>query len=153
MRTRSIARVLVIVLASVSPLAGELTGESGAVADALEKFHGALAHGDAKAAMELLAPEAVVLESGFAESRADYEKEHLPEDIKFAQAVHSTRSDIHVEVSGDTAWLTSHSSSEGMFLGKPVNSRGVELAVLTKTSDGWRIRAIHWSNHVMKKAQ
>ena len=137
-----------MVFASVSlSLAGEVTGEAGAVAGALEKFHDALAHGDAKAAMALLAPDAVILESGAMETRAEYESHHLPEDIQFAQAVHSNRSDVRVQIDGNTAWLTSRSKTEGSFEGKPVNSVGVELVVLTKTAEGWRIRAIHWSSH------
>jgi len=137
-----------MVFASVSlSLAGEVTGEAGAVAAALEKFHDALAHGDAKAAMALLAPDAVILESGAMETRAEYESHHLPEDVQFAQTVHSTRSDVRVKIDGKTAWLTSLSRTDGSFEGKPVNSSGVELAILTKTIDGWRIRAIHWSNH------
>lgn len=117
----------------------------------LDAFHAALAGGDAKAAMNLLAPDAAILESGFAESRADYEAHHLAEDIAFARDVHSVRSEVHVDVEGDAAWVTSHSRTEGSFQGKPVNSRGVELAVLTRNAGGWRIRAIHWSSH--KEAQ
>ena len=124
--------------------------ESVKVGSTVEAFHNALAHGDGKAAMNLLAPDAVILESGSAESRADYEREHLPEDINFARTVRSVRSDVHVEINGDTAWLTSHSKSEGTFEGKPVNSVSVELVVLTKTAQGWRMRAIHWSSHKVK---
>ncbi len=141
------------VLLLASSWSETLSGDTAPSTAAVEKFHDALARGDGQAAMNLLAPDAVILESGCAQSRAEYEREHLTEDIKFAQAVHSTRSDIHVDINGDTAWLTSQSKSEGTFLGKPVNCSGVELAVLTKTFDGWRIRAIHWSSHVMKKPQ
>ncbi|MDQ6860216.1 MAG: nuclear transport factor 2 family protein [Verrucomicrobiota bacterium] len=142
------ARSLALLLIGVSlSLAGELTGESRAVADALDKFHGALAHNDAKAAMALLAPDAVILEGGALETRAEYEAHHLPADIQFAQAVRSARSDIRVKIDGTTAWLTSRSHAQGAFEGKPIDSVGVELAVLTKTDEGWRIRAIHWSSH------
>ena len=116
----------------------------------VEAFHNALAHGDGKAAMKLLAPDAVILESGSAESRAEYESHHLPEDLQFAQAVRSERSDIRIQVDGNTAWVTSRSKTEGSFEGKPINSVGVELVVLTKTAEGWRIRAIHWSSHKVK---
>ena len=137
-----------MVVASVGlSFAGELTGEASAAAGALEKFHGALAHRDAKAAMALLAPNAVILESGAMETRAEYEAHHLPEDIHFAQTVRSTRSDIRVEIDGKIAWLTSRSHAQGSFEGKPVDSADVELALLTKTIDSWRIRAIHWSTH------
>ena len=151
MRTcRSYRALLIATFALATAAGGELAKQSSdahEVAASVERFHAALANGDAKTALNLLASDAVILESGYAESRTEYEHEHLPEDIKFAQAVRSARSDVHVEINGDTAWLTSHNKSEGTFEGKPVNSSGVELAVLTRTPDGWRIRAIHWSSH------
>ena len=128
----------------------EIPDEKANVGSAVEAFHNALAHGDGKAAMKLLAPDAVILESGSAETRAEYESHHLPEDIRFAQAVHNDRSDVRIQIDGDTAWVTGRSKSEGSFEGKPVNSVGVELVVLTKTIDGWLIRAIHWSSHKVK---
>lgn len=121
--------------------------ESANVGFTVEAFHNALAHGDGKAAMKLLAPDAVILESGSAETRAEYESHHLPEDIQFAQAVRSERSDVRIQIDGNTAWVTSRSKAQGSVEGKPVNSVGVELVVLTKTADGWQIRAIHWSTH------
>ena len=124
--------------------------ESANVGSTVEAFHNALAHGDSKAAMNLLASEAVILESGSAESRADYEREHLPEDINFARTVRSVRSDIRIQIDGNTAWVTSRSKFEGTFEGKPVNSAGVELVVLSKTAEGWRMRAVHWSSHKVK---
>ena len=124
--------------------------ERASAGSAVEAFHAALVHGDGKAAMKLLAPDAVILESGSAETRAEYESRHLPEDIQFAQAVHSDRSDIRIQIDGNTAWVTSRSKAEGSFEGNPVNSVGVELVVLTKTLEGWLIRAVHWSSHKVK---
>ena len=141
--------ISVFLLASAS--SETLSSDAGAIIAAVDGFHDALRRGDGAAAMKLLALDAVILESGFAETRADYEAHHLPEDIRFAQSVRSTRSDVRVQVDGNTAWLTSRSTSEGSFEGKPVNSAGVELAVLTKTAGGWRIRAIHWSSHKITK--
>ncbi len=82
--------------------AGWLLGEpvtpdsspASAVMAAVEGFHAALERGDAKAAMQSLAPDAIILESGFAQTRAEYEAAHLPEDIKFAQAIRNVRSDV-----------------------------------------------------------
>lgn len=140
------ATALVLCTSAVAAIPDERAN----VGSAVEAFHNALAHGDGKAAMKLLAPDAVILESGSAETRAEYESHHLPEDIQFAQAVHSDRSDVRIQIDGNTAWVTSRSKAEGSFEGKLVNSVGVELVVLTKTADGWRIRAIHWSSHKVK---
>ena len=46
-------------------------------------FHDALGRGDSAAALNLLAPDAVILESGSAQTREEYAREHLAEDIAF----------------------------------------------------------------------
>jgi ketosteroid isomerase-like protein len=141
MRTTTLIAACCLLALALSVRAGN--DDSAAT---VAQFHDALHRGDAAAAMKLLAPDVAILESGSAETRAEYEADHLPEDIRFAQTVDSTRSDVHVEVSGETAWLTSRMHSEGSFEGKPVNSVGVELVVLTRAESGWLIRAVHWSS-------
>ena len=132
-------------------------GVSAAAEDAEEvtstvhSFHEALSRGDGAAAMKLLAPDAVIIEGGGIETRAEYESHHLAADMEFAKAIPSTRSNVAVKINGDTAWLTSASRTEGTFKDKPVNSRGAELMVLAKTAEGWRIRAIHWSSQRVTK--
>jgi ketosteroid isomerase-like protein len=153
MKTNTLLLCVAVALTMCASAAAATPDESGNVGSAVEAFHTALAHGDAKAAMKLMAPDAVILESGYAETRAEYESHHLPEDIKFAQAVHSNRSDVRVQIDGNTAWLTSRSKTEGSFEGKAVNSVGVELVVMTKTSGVWLIRAIHWSSHKVTKTE
>jgi ketosteroid isomerase-like protein len=121
------------------------------IAATVAAFHDALKKGDRAAVMALLAPDAQILEGGHAESREEYEKGHLASDIEFAQAVPSTREKIVVRQEGPAAWATSASRVSGTFKGREVNSAGAELIVLTKTPDGWLIRAIHWSSHAVKK--
>jgi ketosteroid isomerase-like protein len=127
--------------------------ESESVRSTVDAFHEALGRGDGAAAIKLLAPDALILEGGSVETRAEYESHHLAADIEFAKAVPSPRSDVRVQIDGNTAWLTSRSRTEGEFKGRPVNSSGAELIVLTKTPEGWRIRAIHWSSHKVTKAE
>ena len=121
--------------------------EEGAVA-ALVAFHAALGRGDSTAALALLSPDAVIVESGEVETRAQYRSHHLAEDIAFARGVPSHRSAHATSMQGDVAWLSSTSTSQGTFDGRAVNSAGAELAVLSR--DGrdstWRIRALHWSS-------
>jgi ketosteroid isomerase-like protein len=117
----------------------------------VEAFHDALKKGDRGAVMALLAPDAQILEGGHAESRSEYERGHLASDIEFAQAVSSTRENVVARQEGAVAWVTSSSRVSGSFKGRDVNSAGAELIVLSKTPEGWRIRAIHWSSHAVKK--
>ena len=115
-------------------------------------FHEALRRGDGKAAMELLAPDAIILESGAAQTREEYEKYHLSEDIAFSRAVTSNSSTPSVHIEGNAAWVSSTSRVTGTFNGREVNSAGAELMVLTNSAFGWRIRSVHWSSHKMTKA-
>lgn len=127
--------------------------ESKDVTSTVDAFHDALRRGEGVAAMKLLAPDAVILEGGSIETRAEYESHHLAADMEFAKAVPSTRSDVRVHLNGETAWLTCASRTEGIFKDRPINSRGAELMVLAKTAEGWRIRAIHWSSGKVSKPE
>lgn len=124
--------------------------DSAAVATAVSAFHAALVSGDAEAAMRLLAPDAVILEGGSRESREEYRTHHLAADIEFAQAVPSKRLAAVVSVSGNTAWVSSTSTTRGTFRGRTVNLEGAELAILSRTDSGWIIRAIHWSSQAVR---
>lgn len=118
---------------------------------AVEAYYAALASGDAAAAEALLAPDALVLESGYAETRSEYLTHHLTADIEFSRAIAQQRSNVRIVGAGDVAWVSATSRLEGEFRGKPVKSEGAELIVLSRGESGWRIRAIHWSSHEAKK--
>ena len=118
-----------------------------AIATTVAAYHDALAKGDRRAALALLAPDAQILEGGHRETREEYERGHLASDIEFAQSVPSTRGALIVRQEGNVAWTSATGRSKGTFKNKPVEAESAELMVLTKTEDGWRIRAIHWSSH------
>jgi len=122
------------------------SSDSAAVAAVIERYHQALASGDSAGALALLAPDAVILESGGLETRAEYRSHHLPGDIRFAQAIRSARGPVAVTIRGDVAWATSTSTTQGDYNGRAINSTGAELMVLSREPDGWKIRAIHWSS-------
>ena len=121
--------------------------DSAAVHSTVERFHGALASGDSASAVNLLADDVIVLESGELEHRASYLGHHLPADIKFAKALPATRVTQRVTVAGDAAWVVGTSATNGTYDGRAIKSAGAELMVLRHTMAGWRIAAIHWSSH------
>jgi len=47
---------------------------------------------------------------------------------------------------GTTAWVVSTSETKGTHRENAIDSRGVELVVLTKEEGGWKTAAIHWSS-------
>lgn len=112
-----------------------------------QAFHQALQRGDHDAAMDLLAPDAEILEMGVREARAEYERQHLPADIEFARTVPTKRGATIVRQEGEVAWVSNVSVSEGTFRGRTIDSENAELMVLAKKDGRWKIRAIHWSGH------
>lgn len=120
--------------------------DSAAIVATVAAFHHALSTGDAAGALALLAPDAVILESGDLETRTEYAAHHLAADIEFSRAVPSQRVTTRVYQEGAVAWVAAVSTSQGTFRDRPVASQGVELLVLSRTAAGWRIRAIHWSS-------
>jgi ketosteroid isomerase-like protein len=121
--------------------------DSAAIMGVVNGFHAALERGDSAAVSALLDQRLEVLESGDYETRDDYLRHHLGADLAFARTVRSSRQVRRIAQAGDGAWVVSTSRAAGTFAGRPVDSEGAELMVLTRTSAGWRIAAIHWSSH------
>lgn len=149
--TRILAIMAAAVLPSTSTWSETLSCDAAPITAAVDTFYDALRGGNAKVVMELLASDAIILEGGAIENRAEYEGHHLAADMAFAKAVPSARSEVRVQIDGNTAWLTSVSRTEGSFQERPINSRGAELMVLTKGAEGWQIRVIHWSSQKVTK--
>ena len=127
--------------------------DSLAVADVIKRYHTALETGDSTGVLALLSSDATILESGGIETRSEYRSHHHSGDIAFARAVKSTRSEISVTMSGNTAWATSTSTVVGEFNGRSINSIDAETMILTKADEGWRIRSIHWSSRTRRPAR
>lgn len=120
--------------------------DSVAIAAAAAAFHEALAAADAAAAMALLADDAVVMEGGALESRAEYEAHHLAADIEFARVMANERVVRGVRQEGDVAWLWATTACRGTWHGREVDAAGAELLTLSRRDGAWRLRAIHWSS-------
>ena len=129
-----------------APPSHSVSADSSAIAAVVDNYHAALASGDSVSALGLLADDAVILESGGLETRAEYRSHHLPGDIAFARAVKSARGPLKVTLNGATAWTSSTSTTQGQFNGRAINSVGAESMVLTRSGTSWRIRSIHWSS-------
>src|SRR5688572_17584075 len=98
MTTRPCCRVAMLLLAALSLSAGSLAAQGGSpgspsdssdVAALVRRFDALMAAGDSAGLLGLLADDAVVLESGGLETRAEFRSHHLPADIGFARAVRS----------------------------------------------------------------
>lgn len=120
--------------------------DAAAIKKTAEEFHQALARGKSDQVMALLQAGALLVEGGTVQTREEYESEHLPADIAYAAAVPGKQLSAVVRQDGDIAWVTSTFSVTGKFHDKTIDELAAETMVLTKTSSGWRIRAIHWSS-------
>lgn len=146
---------MALALAFQAPAAAEaglppVVSDSTEVAAVVERFHAALAAGDSAAVADLLAPEAVILESGGIETREQYLGGHLRGDIAFARAVPRQRGPMTVRVAGDVAWASSTSIAQGTYREREVNSVTAELMVLVRSGVRWRIAAVHWSSRARR---
>ncbi len=150
MRRVPLRVALALIAAGSAPPASAQSPDQAAVAATVQAFHDALARGDSLGALRLLAPDALILESGGLETKEDYRGHHLPGDIAFARAVASDRKAPTIVVEGDVAWVVGTSRTTGTYRERPINSAGAELMVLTRTGEGWRIRAIHWSSRTIR---
>lgn len=122
-----------------------------AAAHVAERFHTALAAGDRAAVEALLLPEAVVLEGGRTETRAEYFSHHYARDAAFLGAMTHELLSRHAEVAGDVAWVASTSRLHGTLDGRDLDLNSAELLVLRRYSSapgGWGIAAVHWSSGV-----
>jgi ketosteroid isomerase-like protein len=146
-----------IAIATILLLAGALQaqpgGDEAAVRAVVTRFHNSVSAGDGAAAMAVVAPDAVFLEAGGVETRAEYEKNHLPADIDFEKSVPMKRGTIRIVVSGDAAWATCTTELKGTFQGRAIDSIGTEMMVLSRAAGGWQIRAVSWSSRARPVAK
>ena len=144
-RSRLLAAGLVA-LTSGATLHAAQQAEEAAVRALVSRFHSAVTAGDAAGAMAVVGADAVFLEAGGMETRAEYEKDHLPADIEFEKSVPMKRGALRLVVSGDAAWTTCTTELRGTFQGRTIDSIGTEMIVLSRTAGGWQIRAVSWTS-------
>lgn len=95
MKPLALAAVALAIAASPKALLAQsatpVQGDSASVAGVVEHYDRALAAGDSAAALGLLAPDAVILESGGLKTREEYRSHHLASDIGFARTAREAR--------------------------------------------------------------
>jgi ketosteroid isomerase-like protein len=120
--------------------------DTATITSTAENFHKALAAGEPDRVISLLSGDALIVEGGVVETRDEYQREHLAEDIAYARAVRSTPCDVVIRREGDVAWVTSTFRLIGEFHDDQVDDLAAETMVLKKIPAGWRISTIHWSS-------
>lgn len=115
--------------------------------DTVDAFHAALAAGDTKQALALLADDVLIYESGVAEkSKAEYASHHLEADMAFLKGVKQSAVAHSTQVHGDVAWVMNQGKTVGTYKDKAVDSASTETMVLRRINGDWKIVHIHWSS-------
>jgi ketosteroid isomerase-like protein len=109
------------------PFAGNIvaqtpSADTAEVQAAVESFHRALIQGERAAALTLLSSDALILEGGESQTRAEYERHHLAEDITFVSATKTERSPITIKREGNVAWATATSKTTRIFHGRKIGN-------------------------------
>ncbi|MEI6737335.1 MAG: nuclear transport factor 2 family protein [Pseudomonadota bacterium] len=113
----------------------------------VDQLRSAIKSGDAALAERAMAENINIFEQGHSEkSRTEYLDHHFKEDVVYAKAVLSVVQSTVVQVEGNMAFVTAHTTSDGMFNEKPIKNAGVETYVLRLRDGLWRIEHIHWSS-------
>ena len=136
----------ILAVLAVSGCTSTPSSSEADVQAAIEAFYTAVKRGDAAGAMSHVADDAMFVESGRLETRAEYEANHLPADIAFEKQVDGRRSAWRITIEGNTAWAIATTEYNGTFDGSPVNFVSAQLAALTQQEGRWLIRSIHWSS-------
>jgi ketosteroid isomerase-like protein len=117
----------------------------------VDAFHAALAAGDIPAALDKLADNAIVFESGNIErGKAEYAALHAPADAAFSAAVPSKIVRRTGQAFGDTAWVLTEGRSAGTYKNTPVDRVTTETMLLRREGGIWRIVHIHWSSGALR---
>ncbi|MBI3525240.1 MAG: nuclear transport factor 2 family protein [Betaproteobacteria bacterium] len=143
----SLKLALPVVAILFSPLAASAAGPL----ETVEQFHAALAGGNSQQALDALAENVLIYESGHKEtSRAEYAGSHLAADMTFSQGVKRIVSSSRQILMDGHALVMQETETSGAYKGKPVHLIGLETTLLVKRDNAWRIEHIHWSSRSRK---
>ncbi len=95
----------------------------------------------------LLAPEAIILESGGVErSRDEYLNHHAKSDASFLGDAHVNILSRAARVDGNLAWVATESEIHTSKDNNPLTLLSTETMILSNRSGDWKIVHIHWSS-------
>ncbi len=117
----------------------------------VDAFSQALAAADFEQVKDLLAPDAIILESGGVEhSRDEYLNHHAKSDVAFLSGAHVKVVSRTARVEGNLAWVATESEIHVSKDNKPLTLLSTETMILGKRSGDWHIVHIHWSSRPKK---
>lgn len=135
-----------LILTATSFSYGQQSIQEKKVTETLNKFHQAIVENNKSEAGKLLADSAQILEGGKIETKEEYLSHHFHLDGKFLSAMNREVVSQTVSLEGNTAWVSTKTYTSGTYNEQEIKLNSLELAVLSKTKEGWKISALHWSS-------
>ena len=145
MKRMSLAFSLCLLALQPAPAQSVRLDSLAAIA-AIDAFHAALRAGDSATVVGLLATDAVIIEAGTIETRAEYLSGHLGGDIKASRGTPGERTIVAATVTDNVAFVTARTVTSTTGAQGTSVSELAELMVVSKTDGIWKIRAVHWSS-------
>tara|TARA_R110002124_G_scaffold239959_1_gene405078 strand:- start:10588 stop:11025 length:438 start_codon:yes stop_codon:yes gene_type:complete len=137
---------LVALIISSMTLFAQQSTEKEMIAKTLADLETAILNNDAEKAGKILHDDVTILEGGGMETKSQYLSHHFHSDGKFLAAINREEVSQDIKIEGNVAWVTSKTKMSGTYSGRDIDMNSLELAVLKKENNVWKIVALHWSS-------
>lgn len=146
MSIRILLTPILLFIIGTSIAVGQHSATEKNVIKTLNAFHKAIIENDSQAAKDLLSESVRILEGGNIETKDEYLSHHFHSDGKFLSAMKQEVESRNISIDGNTAWVSTQTHTWGTYNDSELDLSSLELAVLTKEGENWRITALHWSS-------
>ncbi|MDA0671767.1 MAG: nuclear transport factor 2 family protein [Bacteroidetes bacterium] len=140
-----ITLLLTLVITSINILAQDQSDEA-TIKQVLVDFKTAIITNDSEVASELLHDEVEILEGRTKESKEQYLSHHFHSDGRFLSAIERVDLSQDIKIEGNVAWVSTITAMTGTYNYNEIDLTSLELAVLKKQENDWKIIALHWSS-------
>lgn len=143
---RKLTYILLMLFISSITLVAQETNDKEMIAKTLSDLQTAIINNDSEQAGKILHEDVTILEGGGVETKTQYLSHHFHSDGKFLSAINREEVSQEISVEGNMAWVTSKTKMTGTYSGREIDMSSLELAVLKKENNLWKIVALHWSS-------
>lgn len=137
---------MILIFISAAVAFGQDISERYPYEQVIEDFRQAILDNNKEEAARLLVEDARILEGGNIENTDEYLSHHFSTDGKFLRAMEMKMLGRTMRRTGVMAWISTKTQMKGTYNGRKIDLISLELAVLKKAGDSWKIAAVHWSS-------
>ena len=137
---------LILVVIGTSMFVYAQISEESAISKTLVDFENAMIENDSESASNLLHDEVIIMEGDGTETKEEYLSHHFHSDGRFLSAMNRELIAEKINIDGNIAWVSTITALKGTYSDRDIDMTSLELAVLKKENDSWKIVALHWSS-------